>query len=87
MFADGDGGFEVIVNEPELEVQSGDDARLTCNSRGNQAKVQRIEWTRDGKPLPLGISLHHTHIYAPHIYNLGLSVEQCNIMAVYLFIF
>jgi len=53
MFLD-DQEFEVTVNEPELEVHQGDEARLLCSARGNKDKVQRINWSREGQELPPG---------------------------------
>lgn len=46
--------FEVIITQPQQQVVAGSDAQLSCNARGNQAQVKRMEWTRDGAELPDG---------------------------------
>ena len=46
--------FEVIISQPELELRAGEEAKLSCSGRGNQAKVERINWSRFNGALPAG---------------------------------
>ena len=45
--------FEVLVDDSDLVVYPGKDARLSCSAK-TEVEVDSIQWTREGGPLPPG---------------------------------
>ena len=46
-------GFEVVINQPELKIRPGEEARVDCVARSH-VKVEAVEWTKFGDTLPPG---------------------------------